>query len=153
MRVVDSEGEFVGILSLRDALKLAEEKGLDLIEIAPNAKPPVAKIIDYDKFRYQKSKEAKKQRATQKTSELKQIRIGARAAKNDLDIKIRQMEKFVEEGHKIEIMLVLKGREKYNKEWAMQKLREFLASIPFEYKTIVEPKFGGRGLLTQIIKK
>ena len=153
LRVVDEQGEFLGIYSLSEALRIADEKGLDLIEIAPNAKPPVAKIIDYDKFRYQKEKEAKKQRALQKTSDLKQIRFGARAAKNDLEIKIKQIDKFVADGHKVEIMLVLKGREKYNREWAMQRLQEFLAMIPFEYKIIVEPKFGGRGILTQITKK
>lgn len=153
LRVVDDQGEFLGIFSLSEALRIASEKELDLIEIAPNANPPVAKIIDYDKFRYQREKELKKQRAQQKTSELKQIRFGARAAKNDMEIKIKQIEKFVSDGHKVEIMLVLKGREKYNKEWAFQRLQEFLAMIPFEYKTIVEPKFGGRGLLTQITKK
>lgn len=153
LRVVDEQGEFLGIFSLSEALRIAGEKELDLIEIAPNAKPPVAKIIDFDKFRYQREKEMKKQRALQKTSELKQIRFGARAAKNDLEIKIKQMEKFVADGHKVEIMLVLKGREKYNRDWAIQKMREFLAMLPFEYKTIVEPKFGGRGLLTQITKK
>ncbi len=132
---------------------MATEKGIDLIEIAPTAKPPVAKIISYDKFRYQKEKELKKQRAAQKTSELKQIRISAKAAKNDLEIKAKKAAEFINEGHKVGIILILKGREKYMKDWARQKLNEFLSIINAEYKITMEPKFGGRGLMTQITKK
>ncbi len=132
---------------------MATEKGIDLIEIAPTAKPPVAKIISYDKFRYQKEKELKKQKAAQKTSELKQIRISAKAAKNDLEIKAKKAVEFINEGHKVGIILILKGREKYMKDWARQKLNEFLSIINSEYKITMEPKFGGRGLMTQIIKK
>ena len=140
-------------MPLEAALKLAQEKELDLIEIVPTGKPPIAKIINFDKFRYQKEKELKKQKAAQKISEMKQIQISARAAKNDLETQIRKMEKFLEDGHKIQIILVLKGREKYNRQWAFQKLDEFLKMIPVEYKTTMEPKFAGRGLLMQIAKK
>lgn len=153
VRVVDDLGEAVGVMSLTDALNLAYEKGLDLVEIAPGANPPVVKIISYDKFRYQKEKELKKQKASQKGGELKQIRITAKAAANDLMIKVKKMEELVNDGHKIEIMLALKGREKYNKEWAFKKMDEFLQLIPFEYKITLEPKFGGKGLITQITKK
>lgn len=140
-------------MPLDAALKLAEEKGLDLIEIGPEAKPPVAKIINFDKFRYQKEKELKKQKLAQKVSELKGIRISARAAKNDLETRIKKIEEFVEDGHKIEIVLILRGREKWNKDWARMKLEEFLKMIPFEYKIIMEPRFGGKGLIMQIAKK
>lgn len=135
------------------ALKLAEERGLDLIEIAPTAKPPVAKIISFDKFRYQKEKELKKQRAGQKVSELKQIRISARAAQNDLEIKAKKVDEFLEDGNKVGINLFLKGREKYNRNWANQKLDEFLKRISVEYKVIADVKFGGKGLMIQIVKK
>lgn len=153
LRVVDENGEMIGIISLSEALNKALASDLDLVEISPNANPPVAKIINYDKFRYQKEKELKKQKAAQKATELKQIRIGNKAAQHDLEIKIKQMEKFANEGHKIEVMLVLKGREKYNRDWAMQKLKDFLQMIPFEYKITLEPKFGGKGLITQLAKK
>ncbi len=136
-----------------EAVRLAIEKGLDMIETVANANPPVVKIISFDKFRYQKEKELKKQRQSQKDNDLKQIRIGARSAKNDLEIRIKQLEKFMADGSKVEITLVLRGREKYNREWAMFKIREFLSMIPSEYKTILEPRFGGRGLITQIVKK
>ena len=135
------------------ALKLAQEKELDLIEIAPLAKPPVARIINFDKFRYQQEKELRKQRASQKISELKQVRIGAKTGHHDLKIKVEKIKELLSVGHRVEIMLVLKGREKYNRIWARQKLDEFLKMIEEEYKITMEPRFGGRGMIMQISKK
>lgn len=140
-------------MKLSDALKLSLGRGVDLVEIARDANPPVVKLISYDKYRYQKEKELKKERIAQKTAEMKQIQISAKAAKNDLMIKIRQLEKFMNEGHPIEISMRLRGREKYNKDWARQKINEFLKMITIEYKVTSEPKFGGRGMLAQIAKK
>ncbi len=148
--MIDEIGNNLDIMSLEAALKLAREKEMDLIEIAATAKPPVAKIINYDKFRYQKEKELKKQKSVQKISELKQIRISIRAAKNDLETKVKKIEEFLAENHKIEIILWLKGREKANRSWAQQKLNEFLEMIPGEYKIIMEPKFTGKGVIVQI---
>ena len=127
--------------------------GLDLIEVVPNAQPPVAKVMSYDKYRYQKEKADKKERLAKKSAGLKQIQISARAAQNDLLTKIKQLEGFMNDGHQIEIQMRLRGREKANKDWAMQKLNEFLAMIPVEYKKISEAKFAGRGMQIQIIKK
>ena len=151
--MIDEKEGNLGVMAREAALRLAEEKGLDLIEIAPNGKPPVAKIISFDKFRYQKEKELKKQRAGQKVSELKQIRISARAAQNDLEIKAKKVDEFLEDGNKVGINLFLKGREKYNRNWANQKLDEFLKRISVEYKVIADVKFGGKGLMIQIVKK
>lgn len=151
--MIDERGINLGIMPREAALKLAEEKGLDLIEIAASAKPPVAKIISFDKFRYQKEKQLKEQKTAQKISELKQIRISIRAAKNDLEIKKKKVEEFLTDGHKVEILLLLRGREKYNKDWARYKLEEFLKMITIEYKISGEPKFRGKGLAMQIIKK
>lgn len=151
--MVDETGKNLGVMPREAALKLAQERGLDLIEIAPAAQPPVAKIINFDKFRYQKEKEIKKQKLAQKISELKQVRISSRAAKNDLEIKAKKVIEFLNEGHKVEILLQLKGREKYNKDWARYKLEEFLKMISVEYKITMEPRFGGQGLVMQIIKR
>lgn len=153
LRVVDDKEGNLGVMPLEAALKLASERGLDLIEIAPQAKPPVAKIISFDKFRYQKEKELKKQKTGQKITELKQVRISARAALNDLEIKAKKVDKFLSQGYKVEIMLSLRGREKYNRPWANQKLNEFSKMIKSEYKVTSEPKFGGRGLMVQVSKK
>ena len=135
------------------ALKLAKEKGFDLIEIAPTAKPAVAKIINYDKFRYQKEREFKKQRAGQKISELKQVQISVRAAQNDSKIKAEKVDEFLGKNYKVEIILRLRGREKYNKDWARYKLEEFLKMITVEYKIVLEPRFFGQGLVMQITGK
>ncbi|MBI5079312.1 translation initiation factor IF-3 [Candidatus Wolfebacteria bacterium] len=153
MRVLDEKGQNIGVMPLEAALKLAAEKGDDLIEVVPTAKPPVAKIISFDKFRYQKEKEFKKQKAGQKVSELKRIQISVKAAKNDLEIKIKKLKEFLEDGDKVEILLVLRGREKYNRDWARLKLEEFLKMIDVEYKITMAPKFGGKGMIAQIVSK
>lgn len=146
-------GANIGVLSLQEALQLAKEKGLDLIEIVPNAKPPVAKIMSFDKFRYQEKKKLKKQKAGQKTQEFKQVRISARAAEHDLQIKAEKVNEFLNEGHIVEIQLFLRGREKANKDWAKQKLYDFLKIITPEHKVLLEPKYGGRGFNAQVAKK
>ena len=117
------------------------------------AKPPVARLMSFDKYRYERGKAEKKERLAQKGAGLKQIQISARSAHNDLLIKIKKLEEFMKEGHPIEIQMRLRGREKYNKTWALQKLREFLAMIPIEYKEMSSPKFGGRGVGMHIIRK
>lgn len=132
---------------------MAEDKALDLVEITQNAKPPIVKIIAFDKFRYQKEKEFKKQKLSQKSGELKQIRISARAAKNDLEIQAKKAEAFLEKGNKVEVALWLKGREKYNREWASAKMKEFISLINPEHKSITVPQFKGRGIVVQISKK
>lgn len=143
----------MGVMKTSEALRLSLDKGLDLIEITANANPPIARIMSYDKYRYQRGKEEKKERLSQKTAEQKKIQISARAKTNDLIIKARQLEKFLGEGHPIEICLRLRGREKYNKDWARLKLNEFLKMITIEHKITSEPKFGGYGLNLQISKK
>lgn len=132
---------------------MAKEKGIDLIEIAPNAKPPVARLISFDKYRYQQEKALKKERASERTGTMKQVQISARAAQNDLQTKIHKLEEFMGNGYTVEIQMRLRGREKYNKPWAMQKLDEFMKMIPVEYKVITAPKFAGRGIQVQIMKK
>lgn len=131
------------------------EEGLDLIEIAPGAVPPVARLMSYDKYRYEEAKREKKERLAQKGGGVKQVQISVRAARHDLMVKLKQLEEFLAEGHQIDINLRMRGREKGNKEWARQKLEEFLKMIPpeIEYKRISEPRFGGYGLSIQIAKK
>lgn len=140
-------------MSREEALRRAEEGNIDLIEIAAGVKPPVARLMSYDKFRYQKEKEEKKQRLAQKGKELKSVRITARAASGDLQVKMKKLVEFLEEGHQVEIMLALRGREKRNKDWAFQKLKEFMALIPIPYQVTLPPKQGGRGFIAQIAKK
>lgn len=149
LRVIDDADQNLGVLPLSEALRLAKEKGLDLVEIAAGANPPVAKIISYDKFRYQESKRLKKQQPKHKIGS-KQIQISVREAKNDLMIKIRRLEEFLSQGHQIEIVMRLRGREKGNKDFARKKLEEFLSMIGYPFKITNHPSFGGYGLNMQI---
>jgi translation initiation factor IF-3 len=135
------------------ALNLAKEKGLDLIEISPLAKPPVSRIISFDKFRYQQEKKLKQQKLKQRGGELKQVQISVKAARNDLEIKAKKVNEFLAKGDRVEIILVLRGREKFNKDWAREKFNEFIKMIDPEHKVVMEPKFGGRGMVMQVIKK
>jgi translation initiation factor IF-3 len=137
-----------------DALKLApRDSGLDLIEISPSAKPPVARIMSFDKYRYEQEKLEKKQRQANKNTDLKQVQISARAALNDLQVKLAKLEEFLNEGHPVEIIMRLKGREKANKDFAGQKLTAFMKMIVTEYKIISPPKYAGNGFSAQITKK
>ncbi len=153
LRVIDEKGENIGVLKKEEALAKAMNTGLDLIEIAPQATPPVAKIMSFDKFRYQKGKEEKKAKQAQKPKELKQVQISARIAANDIAMKAKWAEKFLSEGHKVEISLRLRGREKANKDWAFGKIKEFTDKIAVPYQVTMPPKPGGRGYIMQITKK
>ena len=151
--MIDERGEDIGVLSKEDALALAKEKGLDLVEIAPQAKPPVARIISFDKFRYQQEKEAKKKQQKQKTKDMKHVRITPRAAKNDLEMKAQQARKFLENGHRLEINLFMRGREKANRQFGLQKLHNFLEMLETPHEITMQPRYSGRGYTAQIVKK
>jgi translation initiation factor IF-3 len=156
VRVVGREKENLGVMALGDALRLREgHPDLDLIEIVPGADPPVVWLTSFDKYRYEREKAEKKERQALKThaTDIKTVQISARAGKNDLLTRLRKLEEFLAEGHPVEIQLRLRGREKGNKNWAMQKMNEFLGMIETEYKVIAEPKFGGRGMNAHIAKK
>lgn len=153
MRVIDETGDNLGVLPLAEAQKIAKEKGLDLIEISPNAKPPVAKVMSFDKYRYQEEKKLKKLRTQQKNQEMKQVQISVREAKHDLKMKADRVNEFMEEGHPVEVQLTLRGREKANKDWAKQKLVDFLKIINPEHKIIMDIRYGGRGFNVQVVKK
>ncbi len=151
--VIDDEGKSLGKMTKDAAIAAAKEKGLDLIEIAASAKPPVARIMSFDKFRYQQEKKLKKQRAQQRGQEMKQVQISIREAAHDLQMKADRVNKFLSEGNQVEIVMTLRGREKANKDFAREKLNEFLKIIDPEHKVIMEPKPGGRGINMQIVKK
>jgi translation initiation factor IF-3 len=153
LRVIGETGENIGVITREQALALTRpQDGIDLILIAPTANPPVARIMSYDKFRYEEAKREKKERNAQKSTEMKHVQITVRAAMNDLMIKVRQAEKFFAEGHSIEVNLRLRGREKRNKELAMAKLKEFLKMIPTEHRELHPPRFGQNGPSVQIAK-
>lgn len=150
--VINEEGESLGILKLEDALKISKGKNLDLIEVSPFAKPPVARIYNFDKYRYQQEKKIKKQKGSQKEQEVKQVQISIRSATNDLLIKAKKINEFLGKKHLVRVMMVLRGREKANKEFAINKLKSFLGLVA-PHKVISDPKQGGRGIFVQIQAK
>ncbi len=156
LRVADEKGEQIGIMNREEALKLAGSKNLDLIEVAPTAKPPVARIMDYGKYLYREEKEERKQRARQKKDILKIVRISLNTGLNDLKIKAEKTDNFLKEGFRVQIELILKGRAKYQKTFAdlgKQKLENFFKLILVPIKIISELKRQPRGFSATITKQ
>ena len=132
--MIDEEGKMLGIMDLAAALSAAREKKLDLVEIAPTAVPPVAKIIDLGKYVYQQEKQQKKQKTKHKAGELKAVKIGQATSEHDMLIKIKQLEEFLKEGYKVKVEMFLRGRERANKEFARKRFLLFLGKVTMEHK-------------------
>ena len=132
VRVVDEKGNNLNVMPTEKALNLARERGLDLVEISAKANPPVCKITDFGKYQYNQEKKEKKQKV--KRSETKGVRIGFRTSSHDLETKIKQIERFFKQGHKVMVEMRLRGREKAHKDLAIEKLNNFLEMISFEIK-------------------
>tara|TARA_B100002003_G_C13944721_1_gene458310 strand:- start:284 stop:706 length:423 start_codon:yes stop_codon:yes gene_type:complete len=133
-------------MSRSDALAMAEEAGLDLVEISPNADPPVAKIIDWGKYQYQKMKEAQKNKRNSKQSELKQMRFGLKIGQGDLDIKLRKVREFLKDGHKVRIQIFYRGREMAHKELGYTMIERIGTLLEDEAVFEHEPTMAGRNL-------
>lgn len=144
-------------MSSKDAQAIAREQGVDLVEIAANADPPVVKIIDWGKYQYQKMKEEAKNRkkAREKQSELKTMKIGLKISDNDLNIKVRKITGFLEDGDRVKIMIIFRGREMAHKELGQVALDKVLSLITENIDIIQEgkPQFSGRNLSIGIRKK
>jgi translation initiation factor IF-3 len=129
VRLIDDAGQQVGVVPTEQALQMARERELDLVEIVPNSRPPVVKIMDYGKYQYQKAKEAQSQKANQKKTEIKGLRLGLKTDEHDVDVRRKQAEKFLTQGNKVKIEIRLKGREKAHQPLAREVLANFVASI------------------------
>ncbi|MBR3172665.1 translation initiation factor IF-3 [Candidatus Saccharibacteria bacterium] len=155
VRVIGSSGEQLGIMSSREAQFLAKEQGVDMVEIAPNANPPVVKLIDWGKYQYQKMKEEAKNRkkAREKQSELKQMKIGLKISDNDLNIKVRKMRKFLDDGDRVKIMIIFRGREMAHKEIGNELLDKVISLLGEDITIEGKPQMNGRNLSVQVRKK
>jgi translation initiation factor IF-3 len=140
-------------MSLSDALKIAEEHGVDLIEISPNATPPVAKVVNWGKYQYQKMKEQQKNRKNTKTVELKQMRMSLKIGSNDLDIKLRKIREFLNEGHKVRITVIFRGREMAHQELGYEMINKIAAMLEEESTLEQKPTMAGRNLSIVIRSK
>ncbi len=132
LRVIDEAGNQLGVISKSEALAAAERAGLDLVEVSPAANPPVAKIIDWGKYNYQKTKQLQQQKKQQKSVDIKQIRLGMRIGEHDLEIKLNRARKFLEAGNKVKIMLLYRGRENAHKDLGFvlfDRITEMLSDV------------------------
>jgi len=136
-----------------DALKAAEQAGLDLIEISPNATPPVAKIIDWGKYQYQKVKEEQRNRKRARVSEMKQMRLGLKIGQNDLDVKLNKIRKFLGNGDQVKIQVVYRGREMAHQEIGRQLMDRIIGLLADDAIVEQEPQMAGRNLSIVIRSK
>jgi translation initiation factor IF-3 len=153
VRLVDPDGEMVGVVSLREALERAEQMGADLVEVAPNAVPPVCKILDYGKYKYEEQKKQNAARKKQKVIEVKEIKLRPTIDDNDYDIKMRAMTRFLEEGDKVKVTLRFRGRELAHQDLGMRlliRVREELGELA---KVEQMPKMEGRQMVMVIAPK
>ncbi len=142
-------------MSSREAQLLAKEKGVDLVEIAANANPPVVKIIDWGKYQYQKMKEEAKNRkkAREKQSELKQMKIGLKISDNDLNIKVRKMREFLDDGDRVKVLIIFRGREMTHKELGSELLNRVIGLLGEDVIVEGKPQLNGRNLSVGVRKK
>jgi len=133
--VIDETGISLGVISRDEALKIAKERGLDLLEVNPAANPPVARIVDYGKYQYAQAK--KERRAGgHKQLELKNVQIRVKTSSHDLETKARQIQKFLQKGHQVRVHIYLRGREKAHMDLAEKKLKEFLTTLTEPHQTV-----------------
>ena len=153
LRVIGSEGENLGLLKLSDALKAAQAQNLDLIEISPNATPPVAKIMEYGKFQYEQNKKQKKAKAGAHRTETKSIQVKVGTGEHDLLLKAKTASKWLRDGHRIKIELYLSGRTKYMEDkFLKERLDRMLHLITENYKIAENYKRSPKGLMITVEK-
>lgn len=151
LRVIDAEGENLGVIPTAEALRLAEEAGLDLIEISPMAQPPVAKIMDYGKYQYTEKKKAKEVKAKSHVTETKGLQVKIGTGEHDLALKAKRAAEWLGEGHRVKVDLFLWGRYKYMEEsFLKERLSRFLKIIPAEYRIADEIKRSPKGFSTTL---
>ena len=151
--MVGIEGEPLGIVDTREAMRMATEADVDLVEIAPTAEPPVAKLMDYGKFRYAEQKKAHETKLKQKIVELKEVKFRPQTDDNDYNIKMRNVKKFLEEGDKVKITIRFRGREMAHQEFGMklvEKIRDEVAELS---QVEAWPKFEGRQMIMVLAAK
>lgn len=151
--MIGSSGEQLGIMSRQDALSAAEQAGLDLVEISADANPPVAKIVDWGKYQYQKMKEQQKSRKATKSNELKQMRFGLKIGSGDLEVKLRKIRKFLEEDHKVRIQIFYRGRENAHRELGYDMINKIVTDLGDNITVEQKPQMAGRNLSVVIRSK
>jgi len=153
LRVVDSDGSQLGIMPLKQALELAEQKNLDLVKIAPQAKPPVCKIIDYGKYRFEQSKREKEQRKNQRVVEIKEVRLSLNIDTHDFETKKNHAVRFISEGNKVKASIRFRGREMGHPELGQEIMHRFADAMSEVANVEKAPKLEGRTMLMFLAPK
>jgi len=145
--LIDGEGEKRGVVAIADALEVADESGLDLVEVSPNSDPPVCKLLDYGKFKFQAQKKASEARKKQKTVEVKEIKMRPNIDTHDYDVKMRNMRRFFDDGDKVKVTLRFRGREMAHQDLGMKVLQRVRTEVDEIAKVELYPKMEGRQLI------
>ncbi len=153
VRLIGEDGEQLGIMSSREAMRLAEEAGLDLVKIAPTAKPPVCKIVDYGKFKYEQTRKEKEAKKKQKTIEIKEIRLSPNIDTNDLNTKMNAARKFLGKGDRVKVTLRFRGREMAHMANSKHILDDFAENLSDIATVEKEPKVEGRSMTMFLAEK
>ena len=147
IRVVGEDGEMLGVMSLESAFEKADEAALDLVEISPSSDPPVCKILDYGKYKYEAQKKANEARKKQKTIDVKEIKMRPSIERHDYDVKLRAINKFLDEGDKVKVTIRFRGREFLHQELGMQMLERVRGELEEKAKVEAVPKMEGRQMV------
>ncbi len=152
LRVIDEDGTQMGVMSKPDAIALAKDRGLDLVEISPNAKPPVAKVVDWGKYNYQKTKQQQKNKKNTKAQDLKQMRMGLKIGQHDLDVKLRKVGVFLDDGHKVKFTLFFRGRELAHKDLGFALATRIIDQFGDKIAVDQQPQMTGKQIIFVIRK-
>ena len=151
VRVISSSGKQLGIISIREALYHAEDEGFDLVEVSPDAKPPVCKIVDYGKLKYKEQKSKKEAKKKQKTIEVKEIKLRPGINKHDYEVKIKALSKFISGGNKVKVSLRFRGREMEHQNLGMELLKKLTEEVSEYAKIEIPPKPDGKQILMILV--
>jgi len=145
--VISPEGEQLGIMSIRDALRAAQERDLDLVEVAPNARPPVCRIMDYGKYKYEQTKRQKEARKKQKVISIKEVRMSPKIEEHDFQVKVKNAERFLKDGNKVKVSVRFRGREVVHSDLARDMLLQMAKDIEHIAKIDRQPAIEGRQMI------
>ena len=151
--MIDSEGKQAGIMPLKEAMKIAEEQGMDLVEVAPNAKPPVCRVMNYGKYKYQQSKRSQEARKHQTVIQVKEVKLRPRTEEHDFQFKLRHAKRFLSEGNKVKISILFRGRELAHPEFGRDMMNRFLEEVKDIMVVEQAPRLEGRNMVMVVAPK
>ncbi|MBK8976910.1 MAG: translation initiation factor IF-3 [Planctomycetes bacterium] len=153
VRVIDDEGQMLGVMETADALAIASRKGLDLVEIAADQRPPVCRILDFGKYKYEQKKKERASKKKQHQVEVKEVRVRPKIAEHDIQVKVRRARKFLEDGDKVQIACLFRGREMAHKDIGIQVMKNVFSHLEDIAKVEREPHLEGRRMVMLVTRR